>query len=192
MAKHSHAKKHSGHKKHAKSRRSPASSSMAVMAPVFAPVSTPTRGSSGEGRIFWALFTMVAIALIVVIILRLLAKKSTTTSAPTTTAAETTAAAVEAAKKNGWITVPVLLGLAFFGFIYFMFFRGGKKFDRSSIIIPEFTDFETKLSEAEKKVYKQLKANVFTATTEAEIADAQTKIDAFESKPRERASSFRL
>lgn len=97
VRKHSHSKKHSAPKHHHAKRAH--SASMSAMSPVFAPVSAPMRsGSAGEGRIFWALFTMVAIALIVVIILRLLAKDSTTTSIPRVAA--TTKAAFEEVKKN--------------------------------------------------------------------------------------------
>ncbi len=103
VRKHSHSKKHSAPKhRHAKHVHHSAASSMSAMSPVFAPVSAPMRsGSAGEGRVFWALFTMVAIALIVVIILRLLAKKgSTTTSAPAAAVVSTTMAAVDAVKNN--------------------------------------------------------------------------------------------
>lgn len=97
VRKHSHSKKHSAPKHH-HARHHSAAPMSAMSSPVFVPDSMPMR-SSGEGRIFWALFTMVAIALIVVIILRLLAGDSTTTATPSAPLIGTTKA-IDAASNN--------------------------------------------------------------------------------------------
>ena len=133
VRKHSHSKKHSAPKHHHAKRAH--SASMSAMSPVFAPVSAPMRsGSAGEGRIFWALFTMVAIALIVVIILRLLAKDSTTTSIPRVAA--TTKAAFEEVKKNkgliAGLSVGTIVSVLVVGFLIWKYGSSSGLKDRAS------------------------------------------------------------